>query len=213
MYGKTFRSGVIAVMGLVLLAGQGCSSKWWQSDGETEAGQSGNSQFPTISGGGSSGELSGFSQNPSEERLQRGGGIAAVSSSGMNERQRAELTKEEKAAIEAGLQDVFFGYDQWVISDSGMNALNRDAEWLKAHPGAVMKVEGHCDERGTGEYNFVLGEKRAKAARSYLVEMGVAPKQIAIISYGKERPFCAEHDEACYQQNRRGHVLLSVKKK
>ncbi|HXX76427.1 MAG TPA: peptidoglycan-associated lipoprotein Pal [Nitrospiraceae bacterium] len=213
MYGKTFRSGVIAVIGLVLLAGQGCSSKWWQSDGETEAGQSGNSQFPTISGGGSSGELSGFSQNPSEERLQRGGGIAAVSSSGMNERQRAELTKEEKAAIEAGLQDVFFGYDQWVISDSGMNALNRDAEWLKAHPGAVMKVEGHCDERGTGEYNFVLGEKRAKAARSYLVEMGVAPKQIAIISYGKERPFCAEHDEACYQQNRRGHVLLSVKKK
>lgn len=213
MYGKTFRSGVIAVMGLVLLAGQGCSSKWWQSDGETEAGQSGNSQFPTISGGGSSGELSGFSQNPTEERLQRGGGIAAVSSSGMNERQRAELTKEEKAAIEAGLQDVFFGYDQWVISDSGMNALNRDAEWLKAHPGAVMKVEGHCDERGTGEYNFVLGEKRAKAARSYLVEMGVAPKQIAIISYGKERPFCAEHDEACYQQNRRGHVLLSVKKK
>lgn len=218
MYGKTFRSGAIAVMGLILIAGQGCSSKWWQSDGDSETGQSangqsGNSQLPTISGGGSSGELSGFSQNPSEERLQPGGGISSVSSSGMSERQRAELTKEEKAAIEAGLQDVFFGYDQWVISDSGMNALNRDAEWLKTHPGAVMKVEGHCDERGTGEYNFVLGEKRAKAARSYLVEMGVSPKQIAIVSYGKERPFCAEHDEACYQQNRRGHVLLSVKKK
>jgi len=218
MYGKTFRSGAIAVMGLILIAGQGCSSKWWQSDGDTETGQSangqsGNSQLPTISGGGSSGELSGFSQNPSEERLQPGGGISSVSSSGMSERQRAELTKEEKAAIEAGLQDVFFGYDQWVISDSGMNALNRDAEWLKTHPSAVMKVEGHCDERGTGEYNFVLGEKRAKAARSYLVEMGVSPKQIAIVSYGKERPFCAEHDEACYQQNRRGHVLLSVKKK
>jgi peptidoglycan-associated lipoprotein len=157
--------------------------------------------------------LSGFSQNPSEERLQHGGGIASISSSGMSDRQRAELTKEEKAAIEAGLQDVFFGYDQWTISDSGMNALNRDAEWLKAHPGAVMKVEGHCDERGTGEYNFVLGEKRAKAAKSYLVELGVNPKQLAIVSYGKERPFCAEHDETCYQQNRRGHMLLSVKKK
>lgn len=218
MYGKACRSGAIAVMGLILIAGQGCSSKWWQSDGDTETGQSangqsGNSQPPTISGGGSSGELSGFSQNPSEERLQPGGGIASVSSAGMSERQRAELTKEEKAAIEAGLQDVFFGYDQWVISDSGMNSLNRDAEWLKTHPGTVMKVEGHCDERGTGEYNFVLGEKRAKAARSYLVEMGVSPKQIAIVSYGKERPFCAEHDEACYQQNRRGHMLLSVKKK
>jgi len=213
MYGKTFRSGAIAVMGLLLIAGQGCSSKWWQSDGNTENGQSGTSQLPTISGGASSGELSGFSQNPSEERLQPGGGIASVSSSGLSERQRAELTKEEKAAIEAGLQDVFFAYDQWMISDSGMNALNRDAEWLKTHPGAVMKVEGHCDERGTGEYNFVLGEKRAKSARSYLVEMGVSPKQIAIVSYGKERPFCAEHDEACYQQNRRGHMLLSVKKK
>jgi len=213
MYGKTFRSGAIAVIGLLLIAGQGCSSKWWQSDGNTENGQSGTSQLPTISGGASSGELSGFSQNPSEERLQPGGGIASVSSSGLTERQRAELTKEEKAAIEAGLQDVFFAYDQWMISDSGMNALNRDAEWLKTHPGAVMKVEGHCDERGTGEYNFVLGEKRAKSARSYLVEMGVSPKQIAIVSYGKERPFCAEHDEACYQQNRRGHMLLSVKKK
>jgi len=213
MYGKTFKSGAIAVMGLLLIAGQGCSSKWWQSDGNTENGQSGTSQLPTISGGASSGELSGFSQNPSEERLQPGGGIASVSSSGLTERQRAELTKEEKAAIEAGLQDVFFAYDQWMISDSGMNALNRDAEWLKTHPGAVMKVEGHCDERGTGEYNFVLGEKRAKSARSYLVEMGVSPKQIAIVSYGKERPFCAEHDEACYQQNRRGHMLLSVKKK
>jgi len=213
MYGKTFRSGAIAVIGLLLIAGQGCSSKWWQSDGNTENGQSGTSQLPTISGGASSGELSGFSQNPSEERLQPGGGIASVSSSGLTERQRAELTKEEKAAIEAGLQDVFFAYDQWMISDSGMNALNRDAEWLKTHPGAVMKVEGHCDERGTGEYNFVLGEKRAKSARSYLVEMGVSPKQIAIVSYGKERPFCAEHDEACYQQNRRGLMLLSVKKK
>jgi peptidoglycan-associated lipoprotein len=209
MEGKTLNSGVIIVFGMILIVGQGCSAKWWQSDGETET----NSQIPSIAGGGSSGELSGFSKNPSEERLQLGGGIASVSSSGMSERQRAELTKEEKAAIEAGLRDVFFDYDQWTIPDSGMNALNRDAEWLKAHPGAVLKVEGHCDERGTADYNVVLGEKRAKAARSYLVEMGVSPKQLAIVSYGKERPFCAEHDEACYQQNRRGHMLLSAKKK
>lgn len=207
MYGKTMRSAAIVMLGMVLIGGQGCSSKWWQSDGDTA-----DSQIPRISAGGSSGELSGFSQNPTEERLQAGGGRASISS-GMSERQRAELTKEEKAAIEAGLQDVFFAYDQWTISDAGMNALNRNAEWLKAHPGAVIKVEGHCDERGTGEYNLVLGEKRAKAARSYLVDMGVSSKQLGIVSYGKERPFCAEHDEACYQQNRRGHMLLSVKKK
>jgi peptidoglycan-associated lipoprotein len=222
MYGTMFKPCAIAVLGVVMIVGQGCGSKWWQSDGEGTAqggpgqganGQGGNSQFPSLSGGKSSNELSGFSQNPSEERLQHGGSFSSVSSSPMNDRQRAELTKEEKAAIEAGLQDVFFAYDQWTISDAGMNSLNRDAEWLKAHPGAVMKVEGHCDERGTADYNVVLGEKRAKAARSYLVDVGVNPKQLAIVSYGKERPFCAEHDETCYQQNRRGHMLLSGKKK
>jgi peptidoglycan-associated lipoprotein len=178
--------------------------KWLQSDGETGAG-SGQS-------GGSGGGLKGFSKNPSEERLGKGGDIASLSSSGMSARQRAELTKEEKAAIEAGLQDVFFGYDQWALSDSGMEALNLDAQWLKDHPGAVMKVEGHCDERGTADYNIVLGEKRAKTARGYLIEAGVAPQQVAIVSYGKARPFCSDPAESCYQQNRRGHVLLSVKK-
>ncbi len=209
------KTGVVAAMGLVLLVGQGCSMKWLQSDGETGAGsaQSGaNSNFPGMVKGGSGGGLSGFSQNPSEERLGKGGDIASLSSSGMSARQREELTREEKAAIEAGLQDVFFGYDQWMLSDTGMEALNRDAEWLKAHPGSVMKVEGHCDERGTADYNVVLGDKRAKAARSYLVESGVAPKQVAIVSYGKARPFCTDPAESCYQQNRRGHVLLNVKK-
>lgn len=203
MTGSPAKAGIVVAMGLVLLVSQGCSMKWLQSDGETGAGSG---------PGGSGGRLSGFSQNPSEERLGKGGDIASLSSSGMSARQRAELTKEEKAAIEAGLQDVFFGYDQWALSDSGMEALNLDAQWLKDHPGAVMKVEGHCDERGTADYNIVLGEKRAKTARGYLIESGVAPKQVAIVSYGKARPFCSDPAESCYQQNRRGHVLLSVKR-
>ena len=204
MIGSPAKAGIVVAMGLVLLVSQGCSMKWLQSDGETGAG--------TGQNGGSGGGLKGFSKNPSEERLGKGGDIASLSSSGMSARQRAELTKEEKAAIEAGLQDVFFGYDQWVLSDSGMEALNLDAQWLNDHPGAVMKVEGHCDERGTADYNMVLGEKRAKTARGYLIESGVAPKQVAIVSYGKARPFCSDPAESCYQQNRRGHVLLSVKK-
>lgn len=204
MTGSPAKAGIVVAMGLVLLVSQGCSMKWLQSDGETGAGAGEN--------GGSGGGLKGFSKNPLEERLGKGGDIASLSSSGMSARQRAELTKEEKAAIEAGLQDVFFGYDQWVLSDSGMEALNLDAQWLKDHPGAVMKVEGHCDERGTADYNMVLGEKRAKTARGYLIESGVAPKQVAIVSYGKARPFCSDPAESCYQQNRRGHVLLSVKK-
>ena len=215
MIGSSMKTSVVAAMGLVLLVGQGCSMKWLQSDGETGAGSAQNGANPNIPGmaqGGSGGGLSGFSQNPSEERLGKGGDIASHSSSAMSDRQRAELTREEKAAIEAGLQDVFFGYDQWTLSDAGMEALSRDAQWLKAHPGAVMKVEGHCDERGTTDYNVVLGDKRAKAARSYLIESGVSPKQVAIVSYGKERPFCTDPAESCYQQNRRGHVLLNVKK-
>ena len=205
MIGSPMKTAVVAAMGLVLLVGQGCSMKWLQSDGETGAG--------TAQKGGSGGALSGFSQNPSEERLGKGGDIASLSSSGgMSARQRAEITREEKAAIEAGLQDVFFGYDQWTLSDTGMEALNHDAQWLKDHPGALMKVEGHADERGTADYNIVLGDKRAKAARSYLIESGVGPKQVAIVSYGKARPFCSDPAESCYQQNRRGHVLLNMKK-
>jgi peptidoglycan-associated lipoprotein len=100
--------------------------------------------------------------------------------SGHSAHQRAELTQEEKAAVEAGLQDVFFGYDQWTLSEPGMEALNHDAAYLKDHPGATLKIEGHCDERGTTDYNMVLGDKRAKAARSYLAEVGANPKQVAI---------------------------------
>ncbi len=196
--------GVVAAMGLVLLVSQGCSMKWLQSDGETGTGSAQN--------GGSGGGLSGFSKNPLEERLGKGGDITSLSSTGMSARQRAEITKEEKAAIEAGLQDVFFGYDQWSLTEAGMEALNHDAQWLKDHPGAVMKVEGHADERGTADYNIVLGDKRAKAARSYLIESGVGPKQVTVVSYGKARPFCTDPAESCYQQNRRGHVLLNVKK-
>ena len=198
MTGSPMKAGIVAAMGLVLLVGQGCSMKWLQSDGETETG-SGN-------------KLTGFSKNPSEERLGKGGDIVSLSPSGIGARQRAEITKEEKAAIEAGLLDVFFGYNEWVLSDAGMEALNHDAEWLKDHPGAVMRVEGHCDKRGTADYNVVLGDKRAKAARSYLIELGVSPKQVPTVSYGKARPFCMDPVESCYQQNRRGHVLLNVKK-
>ncbi|OQW33114.1 MAG: hypothetical protein A4E19_07160 [Nitrospira sp. SG-bin1] len=204
------KCGAVVVLGFALLATQGCNTKWLKSEGQGGSG-SGSSSIPNMSRGGSSGELSGFSRNPSEERLAQGGYSAALNPSGFSARQRAELTREEKAAVEAGLQDVFFGYDQWTLSDAGMEALNHDAAYLKDHPGSLLKIEGHCDDRGTTDYNMILGDKRAKAARNYLAEIGVNPRQVAIVSYGKERPFCFERDEACYQQNRRGHMLLTTK--
>lgn len=227
------RTSTVVVLGVLLLVSQGCGLKWFQSEGDQGTGASSqnnraqsesnraqsewngqgvNPNFPNMSSAGSQGELSGFSQNPAEERLRHPGDFISKSYADKNVMQHAELTKEEKAAIEAGLQDVFFNYDQWTLSDSGMESLNRDAAWLKQHPGAMMKVEGHCDERGTTDYNVVLGDKRSKSARAYLLELGISPKQISIVSYGKERPFCMEHNESCYQQNRRGHMLLRVKK-
>lgn len=200
--------GVTIIFGMALVASQGCGTQRLQTDGEDST--------PKISGGGSKGELSGFSQNPSEERLASGGIATSTSPSGASARRLAELTKEElaaeKAAEEAGLQDVFYGYDQWTVSGTGVDALDQDAAYLKEHPEAVLSIEGHCDERGTSEYNLVLGDKRAKAARTYLIASGVKPKQIKILSFGKERPFCEEHTESCYQQNRRGHMLLNLKK-
>lgn len=123
-------------------------------------------------------------------------------------RQMDEIRSEQAAADAAGLRDVFFGYDSFAISEEGRQALSRDAEWIRSNPGAQLKIEGHCDERGTSAYNLVLGEKRAKAARNYLVELGVGANRLGVVSYGKERPFCKDHSEACYAQNRRGHVVV-----
>nr|WP_281719541.1 OmpA family protein [Nitrosomonas nitrosa] len=201
---------VIAIAAVVIFT-QGCNKKWVQSDNESGSGSASSKKLPEISSGSSSGDLSGFSRNPAEERLGQERYSTALNPSGMTPRQRAELTKEEKSAVDAGLQDVFFGYDQWTLSDEGMEALNHNAAYLKDHPGAVLRIEGHCDERGTGDYNMVLGDKRAKSARNYLTAAGVSPKQVAIVSYGKERPFCFDRDESCYQQNRRDHMLLSTK--
>jgi peptidoglycan-associated lipoprotein len=121
------------------------------------------------------------------------------------------MRREQAATAAAGLKDVFFAYDSWNITEQARQALSADAEWIKANPTILLKVEGHCDERGTQAYNLVLGEKRAKAVRNYLAELGVGANRLAVVSYGKERPFCQEHDESCYQQNRRGHIVVRPK--
>ena len=216
------KSALAAALALAAVGTSGCGMKWLQSDGEQtsassrEGGRSGwngqgvNPDFPGMTPGSSRSDLSGFSQNPSDEYLSHGG-MASLSPATAGSRHHAELTREERAAVEAGLKDVFFGYDQWSLSETAREALNHNAKWLKDHPGAVLKVEGHCDERGTADYNLILGDKRSKSARTYLTELGVNPRQVGIVSYGKERPFCTEHDESCYQLNRRGHVLLKKK--
>ncbi|MEW6248776.1 MAG: peptidoglycan-associated lipoprotein Pal [Nitrospirota bacterium] len=106
------------------------------------------------------------------------------------------------------LADVFFDFDRFSIRKDAQATLEADARWLKTANGRKVLVEGHCDERGTAEYNLVLGEKRARSVKQYLQELGVPASQIQITSFGKERPFCTEHSDACWQQNRRAHFVL-----
>ena len=145
----------------------------------------------------------------SEEQLSRSRIGTLLQSSDQDGKMSAELKREEAAAMAAGLQDVFYRYNRWTIEDEGMEALAHNAEWLRTHPAARLRISGHCDERGSHDYNLTLGEKRALAAQHVLVELGVNPQQVSIVSYGKDRPFCREHDDACYQANRRGHMLLN----
>ncbi len=150
---------------------------------------------------------------PGEERVKDDIVVAKAEPETARQRSQAmqEMQQEAAATASAGLQDVFFAFDKWNITDDGKKALQSDAQWLKANDGKGLTIEGHCDERGTQAYNLVLGEKRAKAVRSYLADLGVDTKRMVVTSYGKDRPFCQEHTEDCYQQNRRGHLVLKVK--
>jgi len=117
------------------------------------------------------------------------------------------------AAINARgyLKDAFFDYDKADLRDDARTALSTDAEWLKRYRSIQFLIEGHCDERGTSEYNLALGDRRANAAKEYLVSLGVDASRIKTVSYGKERPFCNESSEDCWQQNRRAHFLVTAK--
>jgi peptidoglycan-associated lipoprotein len=106
------------------------------------------------------------------------------------------------------LADVHFDFDRYDIRVEDATILDANAVWLKANANSLLLIEGHCDERGTNEYNVALGDRRAKATMNYLVAHGVASTRISIISYGEERPSCATHDEACWAKNRRAHFLV-----
>jgi peptidoglycan-associated lipoprotein len=109
------------------------------------------------------------------------------------------------------LQDAYFDYDQSDLRDDARTALSGDAEWLKKYPSIQILVEGHCDERGTSAYNLALGDRRANAARDYVASLGISAARVRTVSYGKERPFCTESTETCWQQNRRAHFVITAK--
>ncbi len=106
------------------------------------------------------------------------------------------------------LSDIHFGYNTYNIEPQDGSVLKANASWLQSHPQTRVQVEGHCDERGSEEYNMALGAKRAQSAKDYLVTLGVPSERISTISYGKELPLCQDHDESCWAQNRRDHFVV-----
>lgn len=133
--------------------------------------------------------------------------------------EKPQLTEEEifqrntleEVNRQGYLQKIHFEYDKYNVKDDMKPIMAQNAEWLLQHPAVEIRIEGHCDERGTTEYNIALGEKRAEAAKNYLVSLGMNPAKIKIVSYGKSKPLVQGVDEATYFQNRRAEFVITKK--
>ena len=137
---------------------------------------------------------------------QAAGMVAAATNS--PSRGAAATPQPSEFSATDNLKNIHFDFDKYDIRPDDAKILDANAAWLKSRPDDLVLIEGHCDERGTIEYNLALGERRAKAAMNYLVAQGVQARRITLISYGKERPACTTHDEACWAINRRSHFLV-----
>jgi len=107
--------------------------------------------------------------------------------------------------------DILFDYDKYDVQDTYKQTLQSIASWMSKNTTARLSIEGHCDERGTNEYNLALGDRRAKAVKDYLISLGVAAARIDVISYGEEKPACKEQTEDCWAKNRRAHFIVLTK--
>jgi peptidoglycan-associated lipoprotein len=130
------------------------------------------------------------SQSSSLDQLQKGGAVGTPASS--------------------PLKDIYFDFDRADLRPDARETLKANAQWLKDNPTATVQVEGHCDERGTAEYNLALGARRAQAAKDYLVTLGIPEQRISTISYGQELPVCREHNEECWQKNRHDRFVAKT---
>jgi peptidoglycan-associated lipoprotein len=142
---------------------------------------------------------------PTSERVEETVPVVPVAVDDILTRTLDELNRDSP------LGPVFFGLDQAELDDGGRAVAAANADIMKKYPTWVVTIEGHADERGTAEYNLALGERRAQAVRTYLLSLGIAPHRLRTISYGKEFPFDAGHDEAAWARNRRGHFVITEK--
>ena len=206
--GKSFYWIGIAGLAVILAVG-GCSKK------SVVATTSGTEVAPPVAppkveakpaakadtGPSGGGPLGGFSKSPKDEAIKSPPMMVAKAD-------QAEI--DARRALEAAqkqLADIYFAFDKWALTTEGKKNLTQSADALKQVSNVKLLIEGHCDERGSREYNLVLGEKRAKETERFLLGLGIR-NQVAVTSYGKERPVCTEHEESCYWKNRRAHLIL-----
>jgi peptidoglycan-associated lipoprotein len=123
--------------------------------------------------------------------------------------QPTEVSLTDEQAFAQNVKDIYFDYDAYTVRGQDQAVLQADANFFKQHPNIHFTIEGHCDERGSTEYNLALGDNRASSAKNALVQLGIPAASIRTISYGKEKPFCTESNEQCWQQNRRAHFVIS----
>ena len=180
--------------------GDGRDSGFFAEENVGESARSGG-----FSPGGSDGSALGGGgfQSDAEPFLGDSGSGGSGSGSGMDE---ARTLPFEDTSL---LQDIHFKFDRDDLDDESRDTLRRNASFLKANSSAVVEIQGHCDERGTNNYNVALGERRAHSTKMYLVSQGVSARRIHTISYGEERPFCFDSNNACWQKNRRAHFRIS----
>jgi peptidoglycan-associated lipoprotein len=132
-------------------------------------------------------------------------GLGSAGGSSLSQFQKGQLGSNEQGP----LGDIHFDYNDYTVRPQDGDILHSNADWLQKNPDRHLQIEGHCDDRGSEEYNIALGAKRAQAAKEYLQTLGVASDRMSTISYGKELPLCTEHTEDCWAQNRRDHFAVT----
>jgi peptidoglycan-associated lipoprotein len=179
---------VIAVVALVALGASGCAKK----QVKTEQAQI-QPQQPAAP-----------PEAPAAPEAKEGEGKVAEAPPGPKE----QPEPVESARAEKALRDVHYDYDSFVIRPEDAAILQGNADWMKANPQASVIIEGHCDDRGTVEYNLALGERRAEASKNYMVSLGITPDKIKTISYGKSKPLDPAENEEAWAKNRRAHFVV-----
>lgn len=146
---------------------------------------------------------------PAGDKAASGAPSSSTSSSSLEAAQRGESSA---TPVSSPLKDVYFDFDSYDLRADARATLKANGEWLRSNPATQVQIEGHCDERGTTEYNLALGSKRAQSVKDYLVTLGTAADRLSTISYGEELPVCTEHNEACWQKNRRARFVIQTAK-